>query len=169
MRVFVVLLIAASAAKAGDASVYSPCQLIDHAAELGGHTVKVRGLVDGSPLHGYTLNQGTLHNPCPGWRRRFFTSPSSVWLVWRGGYGLSLSPEELEANLAIRAMLMRRYSERLFGPLFIEVIGKVVTKPWPFVFRRADGLYFGNAFGERGAFPVLLVVQSVMRVGSEQQ
>ena len=131
--------------------VYSVCEVVDHSGRLVGQTITVRGFLDGS-----FVNQGLTRDPCPGWRSRYFTSPSAIILSLGG------KTESPEAVALWRCIVLFR--EGGYTPLQAEITGTLVKKsPFPVIFRRPNGSYyslFGSGFGPQGSgYPLQLMVK----------
>ena len=44
----------------------------------------------------------------------------------------------------------------------LAIKGVLIKKPWPLIFRRQDGTYWGNGFGQDGGCPTILVITSTI-------
>jgi len=148
-----------AAAFASDMRQYSVCEVLNRSSEINGRVVQVVGLIQGSPFHGYLMSQSQRDDPCPGGRERFLTAPSSLLLIWRSSYGVTLTANEERGNQLLLEELRRRYMNRQVLPSQVEVTGTVVSKAFPVILRRSDGVYQGNGFGDFGGYPVLVVVK----------
>ena len=140
--------------------VQSVCGALNIAPDVLPVLIRVRGFLDGSPMHGYVLKQSVRDDPCAEARSEFRSAPSVVLLVWKGGYGVSLSESEKKENNAIFSDLVARFQRRDIAPRPFLVLGKLVLKRNPGIVRMPNGGYSGNGFGDMGAFPAILIVRS---------
>jgi hypothetical protein len=128
---------------------WSVCGILDSAADHQEVIARVR--ISGSYHHGFGLSEGLDGEPCPGWRRRFFTAPSVLLPKVSSGFGVLLTSEEEQMGLGFLFRLrdLSRRSPGALNKLTVTMRGAVVKKSWPWMFRRSDGSYMGNAFGRR--------------------
>lgn len=138
------------------------CEALDHVSELQGEVVRVRGLLAGSKRHGYSLDQSTNAAPCPGWRRSFLTSPPSILLSWSPAVSVEGLRDQLGEDVFKRAQA--RYERHDFHAQEVEVVGRIFRKSLALVFRRSDGSYFGNGYGQQGMFLARLEIQEIREV-----
>jgi hypothetical protein len=127
--------------------------------------VVVRAQASGS-VHGLLLSEGINGEPCPGWRRRFFTAPSLIGLEFTSSYGVRLTEEQERLN---REFLSRLHKLRSAGRLknyAVTLKGVVVKESWPLIFRQSDGGYHGFGMGPYGALAAVFVIKSVLEEGN---
>src|SRR5512144_2252649 len=74
----------------------SVCQMLDSIREH--QEVTVRGVITGG-YHGYFLTDETGDETCPGWPRRYFTSPPGVGLAFFSWLGVQLTDDQTRLNL----------------------------------------------------------------------
>lgn len=115
------------------------CQMLNSARER--QEITVRGAIIGEPHHGYSLSEGMGNEPCPGWPKRFFTSPSAVGLT------IQLTGEHGQRNRDLLRRLNTLSGEHILKPYWVTVTGFLKRRPWLRTFRHADGTYscFGAA------------------------
>ena len=127
-----------------------------------GEEISIAGEIDGHFHHGFFLSQGIGGDPCPGHRRRFFTAPSLILLAWASIPEVRLTREQEGLNRILWERLIGTSRQSPQMPrLHVKIVGVLVRKSWPLIFRRDDGSYFGTGLGMDGAFPAVLVVKSV--------
>lgn len=142
----------------------SVCGVLDRSSELGDKTITVRGFLDGSPHHGYSLfaDPGGRSDPCPGWRRSVLTAPAIIELGTEIP-GTSGGAEYHEIALEMD----RKYVAGDFTPLEVEVEGRLERRWFLFINRQRGGGYVGNGFGEKGSRAVILHIKSIRKVGHQ--
>jgi hypothetical protein len=141
------------------------CGALDQSNELNGKGVRVRGFLQGSPHHGYSLwaSQEAAKDPCPNWPKHFLTAPAIIEIGesitgTRGG--------EEYRDLAIE--MNHRYSSNDYSSMEVEAEGILETK-WPlFIIRKQDGSYIGNGYGQNGGRAALLHIRSIKKVPPTQ-
>jgi hypothetical protein len=67
--------------------------------------------------------------------------------------------EQLNLDFHRRLCVLAGNHNRVLSEVTIK--GVLVKKPWPVIFRRHDGTYQGNGFGEEGAWPAFLIVTAL--------
>ena len=163
MKTYLLLALAYSVqAQMQEPVTYSVCEILNRAAEGSHDIVRIRGLLDGSPFHGYVLKDSAIDNQCSAPRINQSTVPSEVLLTWEGGHGVSLSNSEKRANRKTLADLLARFRRREVAPLPFIISGKVVFRGSLMISRSPDGVYKGNGFGEMGALPAMIFVRESM-------
>jgi hypothetical protein len=156
MRTLCFLLIACAAS--AQTKTLSVCEALDSGVD--GQEVVLRGVIAGESHHGFGLSEGIDGDPCPGWRRRFLTTPSFILFDYFSHLGVHLTKEQEQLNL----YFLRRLSFLLSPNTSrsgVKIKGVLVRKPWPLIFRRQDGTYWGNGFGQDGWCPTVLVITSI--------
>jgi hypothetical protein len=123
-------------------------------------------------IHAHLLQTGHLtavaeafdnDDPCPGWRRRFFTGPSLIPLVGPM-FGVRVSPDVWHKVLDFLVQQRkRRIEDPSYRPM-VTVRGVFIRKTWPVIFRNRDGAYCCWGLGLDGSFPALLIVTSPPRM-----
>jgi hypothetical protein len=161
MSVFlrVIVVVASIGCAAAQTQPLSVCQVLDSARDHQEVIVRARAFAH---YHGSLLTDGFSSDPCPGWRKRFFTAPSWIPLCFDSFLGVQLTGEQQRLN---REFFLRLSGLRMGSPSkysAVTLMGVAVRKPWPLIFRRGDGEYFGNAMGQNGAFPVVFVLSDVL-------
>jgi len=139
---------------------YSVCDLFGTRVSVGSGLVSVKGLIDGSPFHGYVLKERADQGSCADSRAELQSAPGAIVLAWDGGYGVTLSDADIRANRAVLADLLARYKRRDVAPRPFVVTGKIIFKESPAITRMRDGSFTGNGFGEMGAYAAMIVVKS---------
>jgi hypothetical protein len=139
----------------------SVCEVLDRSGELNGRTITVRGFLEGSPQHGYSLfaYPGGRSDPCPGWRESVLTAPAIVEL----GAEVPGTAGGDEYHKIVLEM-DRKYVARDFTPVEVEVEGRLERKWFLFINRQPGGGYVGNGFGEKGGRAAILHIKSVRKV-----
>jgi hypothetical protein len=140
----------------------SVCQMLNSARER--QEVTVRGVIRGG-RHGYFLTESTGDEPCPGWPKRYFTSPSVVYLNLFASFGVQLTDDEKRLNLD----LLRRLAPLRVGTLNsygVTVSGVFAKRPWLRTFRHADGTYSCIGAGYDGDCLGVFVVRSILAEGN---
>ena len=117
----------------------SVCEMLNSATEH--QHLTVRGEVMGEPHHGYYLGEEGLDgDPCPGWRRRFLTSPSALRLGLFSNFGVQLTQAQADSNLAF----LRRLNMVSRGSVIrcnVTVEGVFARQPSFWMIRRSNGAY----------------------------
>jgi hypothetical protein len=93
---FVLSYVAATSPPMAQGEPLSVCQMLNSTRER--QEVTVRGVVTGG-RHGYFLTEGIGDEPCPGWPRRYFTSPAAVGLEFFPLLGVQLTDDQKRWNL----------------------------------------------------------------------
>ena len=139
------------------------CQLLTSAKDR--QEVVVRGEIGGGPEHGYLLMEGPNPDPCPGWPSRFFTAPSAVIIdLFINGEslgGVSVSSQQQRLNLDFLKRIAAASRQRTLNHASVTLSGVVLRRAGTIVFRRSDGEYYGNGFGQGGGILCELVVTSI--------
>lgn len=161
-RPLLFILLCVTEAQAQQADVYSVCELFTRSPINTDHRVQVRGLLDGSPFHGYVLKT-TTDGPCSAIRQELRGSPSAILLAWRSSHGVRLAEADERANRDLLGELAERFARRDVAPLPVLVKGTIIWKRSVAISPMPNGGYRGNGFGEMGAFPAIMVVLSVER------
>jgi hypothetical protein len=155
-----VLLLVSMAFAAAQTEPMSVCQMLDSASDH--QEVVARVKISGGYYHGFGLSEGLHGDPCPGWRKRFFTAPSVLMPMFSSCCGVQLSQDE---SRMVRDFLDRLWDESRNNStrdLTVTLRGVIVKKAWPWIFRRSDGVYMGNAFGPTGGYPAIFVIKEIL-------
>ena len=88
---FVLLNVAATLPAMAQGQPLSVCQMLNSIREH--QEVTVRGVITGG-YHGYLLRDESGNEPCPGWPKRYFTSPAAVGLEFFSLLGVQLTDDE---------------------------------------------------------------------------
>jgi hypothetical protein len=108
--------------------------------------------------HQIYLFEGTGQDPCPGWRKRFFTAPSAIPLLFGSFSGVPVSDEVRRTSTDF--VLRLRKTDRATDHI-VTATGVLLRKPWPLSFRAADGTWGGWGSGIDGGSGSILVLTSV--------
>ena len=140
----------------------SVCQMLNFSRQ--GQEVTVRGVITGG-RHGYFLTEGIGDEPCPGWPKRYFTSPAGVYLNFFSSLGVQLTAEEKRLNLDF---VLHRLGA-LRGGQEVEhratIKGVLARRPWLLAFRHTDGTY--SCIGRPDEWClVIVVVRSIVSDGN---
>jgi hypothetical protein len=156
MRLTSILLFVACAASAQN-KLMGVCEALESPA--GQHEVVLRARLGGGHYHGWWLVDTSSDDPCPGWRRRFFTAPSGIPLYFSSDLGVQLTEEQERRNFEFLLKLYKLDRPGWARPI-ITIRGTLVKQFWPFIFRAQDGQYFGDALGPyHNALAVLVMTQ----------
>ena len=139
------------------------CQMLSSTRER--QEVTVRGVIGGG-YHGYFLTDESGDEPCPGWPRRYFTSPASVGLALFSWLGVQLTDDQTRLNLDF---LRRLGTLRVGGTLSsyrFTVVGVLAKRPWLRTFRHADGTYSCFGAANDGDCLGVFVIRSVVSEGN---
>jgi hypothetical protein len=147
---------------AGQDKPLSVCQALKFTRDH--EEVDVRGEISGW-RHGYFLSESTKADPCPGWQWPFLTGPSTLPLEFVSSSGVQLTERQARLNRDFIVRWRRLNSESGLNHFPFTVTGVMVRKPWPMIFRHADGTYFGTGFGPDGAYSAFLVMKSIREEG----
>ena len=135
----------------------SVCEALNSAAD---HQAVLIHATVASTRHGSYLFEGTGQDPCPGWRKRFFTAPAAIPIV-TGSYGRVHVPADLFRSYF--DFEQRMNSLRKADPsahFAVTISGVIIRKKWPLIFWSADGEYVGWGEGANGGSAAVLVVTS---------
>jgi len=108
--------------------------------------------------HQTYLFEGAGDEPCPGWRRRFFTAPSVIPLLFGSYSGVLVSERVRRDNIDF---MLRLKKENPSARHLVTVSGVLIRKPWLLSFRGADGSWGGWGEGLDGGAAAALVLTSV--------
>jgi hypothetical protein len=136
----------------------SVCQMLSSTRER--QEVTVRGVIQGGH-HGYFLTEGIGDEPCPGWPKRYFTSPSGVGLAFFSWLGVQLTDDQKRLNLDFLRRLGTLRGERTLS-YSVTVSGVFAKRPWLRTFRHADGTYSCFAAASDGDCLGVFVVRSIV-------
>lgn len=120
--------------------------------------VNIRAAI--SSTHGTYLYEGTGQEPCPGWRRRFFTAPSAIPLAIGSYSGVHVPEDQVRLTLDFLIHLKARQRENPSARYVVTASGVFVRKRWPLLFRGAGGTYCCWGEGVDGRSAAILVVMS---------
>jgi hypothetical protein len=156
---FVIATLGSAAAQTQPMSV---CQMLDSAADH--QEVVARVKIAGSHHHGFWLTEGPNVDPCPGWRKRFFTAPSALIPIVSSRFGVHLTPEEERAgrDFLNRLFDLSRRDTRATNDLTVTLKGVFVRKAWPWIFRGRSGDWVGNGFGPSGGCAAVFVIKEIL-------
>ncbi len=112
--------------------------------------------------HGTYIFEGTGQDPCPGWRKQFFTAPASIPLAIASYPGVSVPTNIFRDNADILSRIRNRQQANSIARFMVTVRGVLIRKSLPLIFRRLDGKYVGFAEGIDGTSAALLVATSVL-------
>jgi hypothetical protein len=133
------------------------CEVLNSAADH--QTVLIHAAI-ASNGHMTYLFDGTGNDPCPGWRKRFFTAPSSIPILTASYSGVpvssGLSREYIDFSQRLKSLQRANPSTHHM----VTISGVVIRKRWPLIFRRGDGSYVDFGGGVDGGHEALLVVTS---------
>ena len=141
------------------------CGALDHSNELNGKEIRVRGFLQGSPHHGYSLwaSPEAGKDPCRGWPKRFLTAPA---IIEMGESIAGTRCADESRDLAIE--MSHRYSTNHYSSMEVEAEGILESK-WPlFIIRKQDGSYIGNGYGQNGGRAALLHIRSIRKTSTTQ-
>jgi hypothetical protein len=138
------------------------CQMLKSTPEHS--EVIVTGEITGESHHGYFLSEALGSDPCPGWRRQLFTAPAAAAIVITSSFGVSLTNSEQQSN---REFIHRLGALNGGHPVKYKVTikGVLARKPWPMMFRRADGTYFSWGRTDLDAIAIF-IPKSVLAEGN---
>jgi hypothetical protein len=135
----------------------SVCEALNSVADH--QSVRIRAEL-ASTRHETYLFEGTGQDPCPGWRKRFFTAPASLPIIIGSYSGVRVSHDLFRDNLEFVLHLKDLYKTNPSAHHMVTIKGVLIRKPWMLIFRSADGSYFGFGEGIEGGSAALLVVTS---------
>jgi hypothetical protein len=142
------------------------CQMLDSIGER--QEVTIRGVMIGESHHGYYLRDEGIDNgsPCPGWRQRFFTTPSFAGIAIVSSFGVKLSEEQERLNRDFIRRLSALSGGHVLPPYRVTVRAVLARRPWPLTFRRADGTYDCIGKGSANECFSVLVLRNVLVEGN---
>ena len=156
---FIVTVSAAWAQSLGaPARPLSICEALNSAFDH--QAVLIHGAI-GSTRHTTYLFEGTGQDPCPGWRKRFFTAPSAIPIVVGSYSGVHVPDKLFRDYLDFEQRLKSLQRANPSASNMVTIGGVLIRSRWPLIFRRADGGYVGWGEGLDGGSAALLVVTSV--------
>lgn len=161
----VFLLIALRGASPAQTTPRTVCETLTSAADH--QEVHITGEISGSYRHGFGISEGINGDPCPGWRRQFLTSPSVIPLSFKALAGVRLTEEQERLNQRFFDRLFSLDEEHQLGRFKVSVTGVFIRRPWPLIFRRADGTYFGMSADSDAIFPGVLIIKVIEEAGSK--
>lgn len=135
----------------------SVCEALN--ASTDHQTVLIHAAV-AATRHETYLFDGNGQDPCPGWRKRFFTAPAAIPLVTVSYAGVQVPTRLFQDYLDLEQRLKSLQSANPFARNMVTIKGVVIRKPWTLIFRQADGAYVGLGAGLNGTSAALLVVTS---------
>jgi hypothetical protein len=135
----------------------SVCQALNSAAD---HQRVLIHAAIASTQHQTYLFEGNGRDPCPGWRKRFFTAPSAIPIVFGSYSGVHVSDNLLRDNLEFVQRLKGLQKADPSALRMVKIGGVLIRKRWTLVFRRANQAYVGWGEGLDGGSAALLVVTS---------
>jgi hypothetical protein len=142
----------------------SVCQLVNSARLQ--QEVTVRGFIAGG-YHGYFLIEGIGKETCPGWPKRFFTSPALAGLAFFSSPGVPLTKEEEQLNLDLLRRLGALRGRGSLQPYRVTIRGVLVRRPsWLFTFRRANGTWGCFAGAYDGDCLGVFAIRSILAEGN---
>jgi hypothetical protein len=77
-------------------------------------------------------------------------------------------PQGADDFRALVLEMAQRYSLNDFSPIEVEITGRLERKSFRLIFRRGDGTYIGNGFGQNGGLAAILRIKSIRRVKGEK-
>jgi len=155
MRLAGIFLFVACAASA-QTKPMGACEALESPA--GQHEVVLRARLGGGHYHGWLVDTFS-DDPCPGWRRSFFTAPAGIPLYFSSDLGVQLTKEQERRNFEFLLKLYKLDRPRWVRPT-ITIRGVLVKQFWPFIFRAKDGEYLGDALGPyHNALAVLVMTE----------
>jgi hypothetical protein len=141
----------------GQTRPMSVCDALNSAADR--QVVVIRAAIASTP-HQTFLFEGTGRDPCPGWRKRFFTAPSVIPTIFGSYAGVHVPDNLLLENLHFVQHLKSIQQVKPSAQLFVTVKGVLIRKRWPLIFRNSDGIYCCWGEGVDGGSAAVLVVTS---------
>jgi hypothetical protein len=134
------------------------CEALESPA--GQREVVLRARLGGGHYHGWVLVDTFSDDPCPGWRRRFFTAPPWIPLYFSSDLGVQLAKEQERRNFEFLLKLYKLDRPSWVRPT-ITIRGVLVKQFWPLIFRAKDGQYIGDALGphNNAALAVLIMTE----------
>jgi hypothetical protein len=137
------------AAASAQTKVMGVCEALNSA--ISSEEVIIHGTYN-SWMEGAGFSEGLDGEPCPGWRKRFFTAPA---FIDASRFSERMSLEQKQAYFEILKKQVSAHGA-FTGPLAIK--GVLIKKFWLFIFRGRDGVYWGNGFGPYGGYLAELVM-----------
>jgi hypothetical protein len=141
----------------------SVCQMLSSTRER--QEVTVRGVITGGH-HGYFLNDGRGDETCPGWPKRFFTSPAAVGLAFFSALGVQLTDDQNRLNLDFLRRFGTLRFEHNLNSYRVTVRGVLAKRPWLRTFRHADGTYSCFLAAYDGDCLGVFVLRSIVSEGN---
>jgi len=135
----------------------SVCEALNSA---GDHRAVLIHAAIASTQHQTYLFEGTGRDRCPGWRKRFFTAPSAIPIVFSSYSGVHVSDTLFRENLDFVQHLRSLQKANPSAHHMVTISGVLIRKSWALIFRRAGGAYVGWGEGLDGGSAALLVVTS---------
>lgn len=140
-----------------EARALSVCDVLNSAADH--QTVLVHASI-ASNGHMVYLFDGTGSDPCPGWRKRFFTAPATIPILTGSYAGVHVSSELFRECLDFSQRLTSLQKANRYTHHMVTIGGVVIRKRWPLIFRSGDGSYVDLGGGVVGGYEAFLVVTS---------
>ena len=140
---------------AAQARPLSVCEALNMAADHQSVTIRAR---IGSTRHEKYLFEGTGQDPCPGWRKRFFTAPAAIPLILGSYSNISVSDSVSRENLSFVERLSEALKSGVMAPRIVTLSGILIRKRWPLIFRSSDGSYCCWGEGIDGGSAAIVVV-----------
>ena len=141
----------------------SVCQMLSSTREY--QEVTVRGVITGGH-HGYFLADESGDEPCPGWPKRYFTSPAGVGLNFFSSLGVQLTDDQYRLNVDFLRRLGTLRGGHNLNSYRVTVRGVFAKRPWLRTFRHADGTYSCFAAAYDGDCLGVFVVRSIVSEGN---
>ena len=139
-----------------------PMSVCDALNSAGDHQVVVIHAAIASNRHQTFLFEGTGRDPCPGWRKRFFTAPSAIPIAIGSYPGVHVSDRVFRANLDFVQRLRGLQEANPSARHRATVSGILVRARWFPIFRSANDVYCCWGEGADGGYAAVLVVTSAI-------
>jgi hypothetical protein len=160
---FVLLGLAAALPAMAQVGPMSVCQMLNSTREH--QEVTVRGVITGGH-HGYFLSDESGDETCPGWPKRYFTSPAGVGLNVFSSLGVQLTDDQKRLNLDFVRRLGTLRGENNLNSYRVIVRGVFAKRPWLRTFRHTDGTYSCFAAAYDGDCLGVFVLRSILSEGN---